>query len=84
MPNQTPQESRTNRRAARRQRGPLAPALKAGWSIEEFTSALGICREGFYRLDVAPESILLGNRRIVLEAPAAYLARIAAQQRAAA
>jgi hypothetical protein len=59
------------------------PAAPAGWSIPAFCAACNFSRPYFYRLPVRPRSVKLGKRHIIIEAPAAYLARLATAQEAA-
>lgn len=58
-----------------------ASQSRAGWSIPAWCASAGISRGLFYTLEGerAPRSVKLGKRRIVLEPPSDYLARIAGQ-----
>ena len=51
---------------------------RAGWRVGEWVKAVGISRSGMYALKPAiyPRSVLVGARRIITEAPAAWLARV--------
>ena len=59
---------------------------RAGYSITDWCADIGISRAGFYNLapELQPKSVKIGKRHIVVEAPSAYLERIAAQQQEAA
>jgi len=61
-----------------------APA-RAGWDIPSYCAACGFSRATFYNLpdESRPRSLKLGRRRIVVEPPAAFLARLASAQEAA-
>jgi len=58
---------------------------RAGWSIPSYCEACNFCRATFYNLpeDRRPRSLKIGKRHIVIEAPAEFLARLAAKQNAA-
>jgi hypothetical protein len=59
---------------------------KASWDVAEFRSALGLSHSGFYdvlKSPKAPRSVLLGRRRLIIESPADYLARIATMEQKA-
>lgn len=70
MPDQSPQ-SRFN-----------PAAIRAGWSLDEHSAACNYSRALFYILPehLRPHSVKLGKRRIIIEPPAEYLARLAASQ----
>jgi hypothetical protein len=55
---------------------------RAGLGLNEFCTAVGYCRATYYNLplDVRPRSVLIGRRRIIIEQPAEYLARLAGAQ----
>jgi len=57
---------------------------RAGFGLEEFCAAVGYCRASYYNLpaELRPRSVTVGRRRIIIEQPAAYLARLAAAQKA--
>jgi len=59
---------------------------KAGWSVKDWCSATGFGVTKFYDLgeEEAPASIRIGARRIITEAPRAWLERMARQQQQAA
>ena len=57
--------------------------IRAGWSVIQFSRACGFSRACFYLLKFPPRSIKIGKRRIVVEPPSEYLARLAAAQEAA-
>lgn len=60
-----------------------ASAVQAGFSIAEWAAAVGISRAGYYVLPraIKPVTVNVGKRRIVIEAPAAWLQRVAEMQR---
>jgi hypothetical protein len=60
----------------------VALLARAGFSIDEFCSAVGYCRATFYNLpdELRPRSVLIRRRRIIVEPPVEYLARLAAAQ----
>lgn len=62
-----------------------APA-RSGWNPQEWADAAGIGRATYYKLPPSqqPHSVKVGTRRVIHEAPAAWLARMAALQGAAA
>ena len=49
-----------------------------GHRVGAFVRAVGISRSGLYALpaDQRPRSVAIGRRRIITEAPAAWLARV--------
>ncbi len=57
-------------------------ADRAGWSIPAFCAACNFSRASFYNIpgDLRPRSVKLGKRHIIIEHPAAYLARLAQTQ----
>jgi hypothetical protein len=57
---------------------------RAGWSISSYCAACDFSRATFYNLpdDLRPRSLKLGKRRIIIEPPSEYLARLAAVQEA--
>lgn len=59
---------------------PVDTKHKVGWSPREFSALTSIGRSTVYELpaDLRPESIRIGKRIIIVEAPADYLARIRA------
>jgi hypothetical protein len=59
---------------------------RAGSSLDEFCAAVGFCRATYYNLppELRPRSVLIGRRRIIIEHPPEYLARLAAAQMGAA
>ena len=61
------------------------PAALAGYAPAEWCRRTSISRAKMYALprDLQPRSIKLGRRRIIIEDPAAYLARLAQSQEAA-
>ncbi len=61
------------------------PTERAGWSIPLYCIACGFSRATFYTLpdDRRPRSLKIGKRHIVIEPPAEFLARLAAEQEAA-
>jgi hypothetical protein len=63
---------------------PTTPAQAAGWTIPAWCEATSISRASFYLLAQRPETVKLGRRSVVIESPAAYLARIASLQKVAA
>ncbi|MCA3029711.1 MAG: hypothetical protein ING66_14080 [Rhodocyclaceae bacterium] len=60
------------------------PKTGVGWSIQNWCAATSISRASFYLLALRPETVKLGRRTVVIESPAAYLARIASLQKEAA
>ena len=83
MPSPSRQRSSPSKAPAeRRARPDVAPAA---WDIVQWTAALNRGREWFYSLpdEARPASITINGRRLVVESPQDYVARIAAQQRAA-
>jgi len=55
---------------------------QAGYHVAAWCRSVGIGRATFYVLapHLRPRSVLLGGRRLIIEAPAAYLQRVAAMQ----
>ncbi len=55
---------------------------QAGFPVNAFCAAINIGRTTFYALPphLQPKTVKIGNRTIVTESPAEYLARIAAVQ----
>lgn len=64
----------------------MRESQKAGWKIGEYADLVGIGRSKLYTLppELQPKSVRVGSRRVVIEPPAEYLARIAVSQQAAA
>ena len=60
-------------------------AARAGWSIPVWCEACDFSRATYYNLPQSrrPRSIKIGKRHIVIEPPAEFLARLAAEQEAA-
>lgn len=60
-------------------------ARQAGFSPSEFCALVSISRSRLYSLpeSLRPRSLRLGRRRIIVERPEAYLARLAQSQEAA-
>ena len=58
---------------------------RAGWSIPSYCEACNFSRALFYKLppDRRPRTLKIGKRHIVIEPPAQFLARLAAEQEAA-
>lgn len=58
---------------------------RAGWSIPSYCEACNFSRATFYNLPDKrrPRSLKIGKRHIVIEPPAEFLARLAAEQEAA-
>lgn len=58
------------------------PEPLAGWAIAPYCAACGFSRATFYNLpaELRPHSVTIGRRRIIIEAPAAYLVRLSAMQ----
>jgi hypothetical protein len=56
---------------------------RAGWALSSYCAACGFSRATFYNLplELRPQSVTVGRRRIIIEAPDAYLARLAAMQK---
>ncbi len=63
-----------------------AAAAPATWTVDQFAAAAGVSRSLLYDLpaDHWPRAVKLGRRRLIIEAPGAWLQRIADAQRAAA
>ena len=61
---------------------PVAAADRAGWSVERFAEAAGVSRAMLYALpdDLQPDFVKVGRRRIIVEAPASWLARLRTHQ----
>ena len=57
---------------------------KAGWKMGEYADLVGVGRSKLYMLprELQPKSVHVGSRRVIIEPPAEYLARIAAAQQA--
>jgi hypothetical protein len=74
----------SNRAALAAQNQPPATD-RAGYSVADYCPIVGYSRPYYYLLspDLRPKSIKLGKRRIIIEAPRAYLERLAAAQEAA-
>lgn len=61
---------------------PERPApVAAGYPVATWAPAAGIGRATYYTLpdDLKPQSVLIGTRRVIIEAPADWLKRIAAR-----
>jgi len=57
----------------------LAPqSQRAGWSVQEWCASAAISDALFYKLETQqrPASVKIGAKRIITEAPAAWLARV--------
>jgi hypothetical protein len=63
---------------------PKAIATTAGWNIPDWCTSTSISRASFYLLVERPKTVKLGRRRVVVESPRDYLARIASLQKEAA
>ncbi len=52
--------------------------VRVSWSVDDWVADVGICRGTFYALkgDRAPRSTTVGRRRLIMEAPRDYLARM--------
>lgn len=59
-----------------------ATVEKAGWSIKDFCASVGFSVAKFYLLQAEqkPRMVKLHGRVVIVESPAAYLARIAELQ----
>lgn len=58
---------------------------KAGWTIDEHCAACGWGRTFYYSLStqLRPRTLRIGSKKVVItESPAAFLARLAAEQNA--
>jgi hypothetical protein len=57
------------------------PTTRAGWTIDDFAAATGISRSMIYALPAErqPKSLKFGRRRVIVEQPADYLARLGAE-----
>lgn len=55
---------------------------RVGWKIDDWCRAAGLSRALFYKLptDQRPQSVTIGTRRIIVEPPREYLAKLAAAQ----
>lgn len=60
----------------------ISAPFRVGFSLTEWCELTSISRSKLYTLppDLRPKSIKFGRRKIVIEAPADYLQRIAAAQ----
>jgi hypothetical protein len=60
------------------------PVVQAGHRPEEFARACGFSRATLYRLpaELRPKSVKLAQARIIIEDPAAFLARLGSIQQA--
>lgn len=58
---------------------------RAGYRLRDWCSQTSIARSTFYTLpvDKQPKSITFGRRRIIVESPSAWLARVGQAQAAA-
>jgi hypothetical protein len=59
---------------------------RAGFHITDWCDAVGFSRATYYNLPVElqPQSVRIGGRRLVIESPREYLLRVANSQQAAA
>lgn len=57
----------------------LPPIERAGYDILAWCEAVGISRATFYKLDgtLKPSQVKIGKRRLIVERPADYMARLA-------
>jgi hypothetical protein len=64
--------------------GKKVSAAQAGFSIPEWVAAVGISRAGFYVLqpEIKPAIVRIGKRCLIIEAPDAWLRRVAETQSA--
>lgn len=53
---------------------------RAAWSVPEWCAALGLGRSTYYTLTTPPQSIKIGKRHLIVEAPSDYARRIAELQ----
>lgn len=60
------------------------PSARAGWRIPKWCEAVSMSRSKYYDLpaEQRPATVKLGKVQIIIEAPADYLRRLAAQQAA--
>ena len=51
---------------------------RAAWTVEEFAEGARIHRATFYKIpaELRPASIKIGKRTVIIESPAAWLARV--------
>lgn len=56
---------------------------RAAWNIPNWCAALGLGRSTFYILAERPRTVKIGKRRLIVESPADYAARMAVMQAAA-
>jgi Helix-turn-helix domain len=71
-----------NKRRRNRLKEPAAnSAGKCGWRVSEFAEAVGLCRATIYNLMSAGRlrSVKSGSARIILTAPAEFLASLAGE-----
>lgn len=63
----------------------LVTADRAGWGVGQYCEACDFSRATYYNLpeDKRPKSLKIGKRRIIIEPPREFLARLAAEQEAA-
>jgi hypothetical protein len=66
------------------QEAQMRDSQKAGWKVAEYAELVGFCRSKLYTLppQLQPKAVRVGTRRIIIEPPADYLARIAELQAA--
>jgi hypothetical protein len=53
---------------------------KAGWRINEFGAATGLCRSSVYNILDQLRTVKIGNARVILTDPREYLESIAREQ----
>jgi hypothetical protein len=51
---------------------------RAGWRVGDWCRATSISRSGYYALlpEIAPHSVTIGSRRVIIESPAEWLRRV--------
>lgn len=61
-----------------------SPAPRHGWSIADWCASVNISRAKLYTLppELAPASVKIGKRHIIIEQPPDYLSRLSAAQAA--
>ena len=57
----------------------MSDSQKAGWKVGEYAYLVGFGRSKLYTLpaELQPKSVYVGARRVIIEPPAKYLARLA-------
>lgn len=62
----------------------VVESAPVGWSVESWSRAVGICRAHTYKLLSAGQirSVSLGKRRLIIDQPTDWLARLADEQAA--